>query len=87
MLMSVEDRKIEFGRRDDGGAGRDVRRLCQHAATRLFAHRNFVGGASSIGRTYDLSPDGSCFLMFKPPPPPNIAVILNWAQTLAARSK
>jgi hypothetical protein len=58
-----------------------------HAATRLFAHRNFVGGASSIGRTYDLSPDGSRFLMFKPPPPPNIAVILNWAQTLAARSK
>jgi serine/threonine-protein kinase len=58
-----------------------------HAPTRLFEHRNFVGAASSIGRTYDVSPDGSRFLMFKPAPPPHISVVLNWAQTLANRSK
>jgi serine/threonine-protein kinase len=53
------------------------------APTLLFEHRNFVGAASSIGRTYDVSPDGSRFLMFKPAPPPDISVILNWARTLA----
>lgn len=57
-----------------------------HAAIPLFQHRNFVGAASSIGRTYDVSADGSRFLMFKPAPPPHISVVLNWPQTLAGRS-
>jgi serine/threonine-protein kinase len=53
----------------------------------LFEHRNFVGAASSIGRTYDVSLDGSRFLMFKPAPPTDISVILNWARTLADHFK
>jgi serine/threonine-protein kinase len=51
------------------------------APVRLFAHHNYVGGASSIGRTYDQSPDGR-FLMIKPAPSPNITVVLNWSRTL-----
>jgi hypothetical protein len=53
-----------------------------HAPTKLFAHRNYVGGASSIGRTYDVAPDGRRFLMIKPAPSPDITVVLNWAQTV-----
>jgi serine/threonine-protein kinase len=51
------------------------------APFRLFAHHNYVGGAASIGRTYDQAPDGR-FLMIKPAPSPNITVVLNWGQTL-----
>jgi serine/threonine protein kinase len=58
-----------------------------HAAAQLFAHHNYVGGASSIGRTYDVSPDGRRFLMIKPAPSPNIAVVLNWAQTLSSNAR
>ena len=65
------------------GAGAFV----SHAPTRLFDHRNFVGAASSIGRTYDVSPDGSRFLMFKPAPAPHISVVLNWAETLTASTQ
>jgi serine/threonine-protein kinase len=57
-----------------------------HPPAVLFEHHNFVGAASSIGRTYDVSPDGSRFLMFKPAPPTHISVVLNWTQTLADRS-
>src|SRR5262249_20754605 len=35
------------------------------APTRLFEHRNYVGGANSIGRTYDVAPDGRRFLMIQ----------------------
>jgi len=56
-----------------------------YAPTRLFEHRNYVGGAVSIGRTYDVAPDGHRFLMIKPAPPPDIAVVLNWSEELKQR--
>jgi len=54
--------------------------------TRLFAGRYFVGGASAVGRTYDLSADGRRFLMITPAPSPPISVVLNWNSTLAAKA-
>jgi serine/threonine-protein kinase len=53
-----------------------------HAPTRLFEHHNYVGGASTIGRTYDVAPDGRRFLMIKAAPSPDLAVVVNWTQTL-----
>jgi serine/threonine-protein kinase len=52
------------------------------APTLLFEHRNYVGGASIVGRTYDVAPDGRRFLMIKPAASPDIAVVVNWTQTL-----
>jgi hypothetical protein len=39
-----------------------------------------------IGRTYNVSPDGSRFLMFKPDRQPTFSVVLRSTQTLADRS-
>ncbi len=43
-----------------------------------------MGRAVSIGRTYDVSPDGKRFLMIQPDvgPPNTIMVVLNWFNEL-----
>jgi hypothetical protein len=45
----------------------------------------FLGGANSIGRTYDVSPDGRRFLMIKPDPASSatIAVVQHWFEELS----
>jgi len=47
---------------------------------RLFRGNYFLGGANSIGRTYDVSADGRRFLMIKPDAAsaPTIAVVQHW---------
>jgi Tol biopolymer transport system component len=58
------------------------------APIRVFEHVNYIGGAASLGRTYDVSPDGRRFLMIKPDGlPPNLTVVLNWSDELKAKSK
>ena len=51
---------------------------------RLFRGNYFLGGANSIGRTYDVSPDGRRFLMIKPDAgsSPAIAVVQHWFEEL-----
>jgi eukaryotic-like serine/threonine-protein kinase len=55
----------------------------------LFENRGYTGaGAQGSGRTYDLAPDGSRFLMIKMPeslddePPASLVVVLNWFEEL-----
>jgi len=52
---------------------------------RLFETPYYLGGSVSLGRTYDISPDGQKFLMIKPEPgpPASIVVVQNWATQLA----
>jgi Tol biopolymer transport system component len=47
---------------------------------KLFDGRYYMATAQSLGRTYDVSPDGRRFLMIKPDvgPPASIMVVLNW---------
>jgi serine/threonine-protein kinase len=51
---------------------------------RLFRGNFFLGGADSIGRTYDVSPDGKRFLLIKPDPAASatIAVVQQWFEEL-----
>lgn len=51
---------------------------------RLFRGNYFLGGANSIGRTYDVSPDGRRFLMITPDAgsSPAIAVVQHWFEEL-----
>jgi serine/threonine-protein kinase len=51
---------------------------------RLFRGPYFFGGANSIGRTYDVSPDGRRFLIIKPDPASSnaIAVVQSWFEEL-----
>jgi eukaryotic-like serine/threonine-protein kinase len=59
--------------------------FASQAPTKLFDHRNYIGGASNVGRTYDVSPDGRRFLMIKPDgPPATIVVVLNWFEAVRA---
>jgi Tol biopolymer transport system component len=57
------------------------------APARLFDHHYYIGGASSIGRTYDVAPDGRGFLMIKPDTgqPASLMVVLDWFEELKAR--
>src|SRR5262249_19009737 len=52
--------------------------------TKLFDGHYYMGSANSIGRTYDVAPDGRQFLMIKPDvgPPASIVVVLNWFSEL-----
>ncbi len=60
------------------------------APIKLFdsSRRYFLGGDSSTGRTYDVSPDGQRFLMIKLPGdepvamPPSLIVVQNWVEDL-----
>ena len=54
---------------------------------RLFRGNYFLGGANSIGRTYDVSPDGRRFLMIKPDPESmtTLAVVQHWTEELRQR--
>ena len=59
--------------------------------TRLFEGRYEIGSAQS-GRTYDISPDGQRFLMFKldarsdeTATPPSIVIVQNWSEELKRR--
>ena len=51
---------------------------------RLFRGNYFLGGANSIGRTYDVAPDGRRFLMIQPDPSATraIAVVQHWIEEL-----
>ena len=51
---------------------------------RFFRGNYFLGGANSIGCTYDVSPDGRRFLMIQPDPgsATAIAVVQHWFQEL-----
>ena len=52
---------------------------------KLFASANYFGSGSALGgRTYDLSLDGSRFLMIKQMPPDDAALVvtLNWFEEL-----
>jgi len=53
---------------------------------KLFDGRYYMGGGVSIGRTYDVSPDGKRFLMIQPDvgPVSTITVVLNWFEELKA---
>ena len=59
------------------------------AVVTLFESKRYTGsGAAGSGRTYDLSRDGSRFLMIKAAgslddePPPSLVVVLNWFEEL-----
>ena len=56
------------------------RRRWSGTPVRLFRGNYFLGGANSIGRTYDVSPDGRRFLMIKPDAASAtaIAVVQHW---------
>jgi serine/threonine-protein kinase len=50
---------------------------------KLFNGHYFTGSGTSIGRTYDVSPDGRRFLMIKPAPgSTSMIVVQNWFKTL-----
>lgn len=54
------------------------------APARLFEGHYYFGGASSLGRTYDVSRDGQRFLMIKQDAAraTSLAVVLNWTEEL-----
>jgi len=52
-----------------------------HTPARLFTHHNYIGGAASIGRSYDVSSDGQRFLMSSPHRRRTFPWVLNWPQS------
>lgn len=54
---------------------------------KLFSGNFYLGGGNSIGRTYDVMPDGRRFLMIKADAGPPIApvVVLHWTEELRRR--